>query len=750
MLADLIAELKPQLVRRTAKAVEAPPERLHGLVDGLVGALRSGRADVMPCRSHVGLTLDVEKLLTLVRALRSSVYDTIEERQPMVAPRDMRVLADWFAAIQELALREDNRRFAALLDAIPDHVALHDPDGRVLYANRAARAHAPGGPVEAGSFIGRTLTEIGIPESFVRQADADAARALHGETVRSEVQFPSAVGSHWREQLVGPVFGSDGKVEAVAFASRNIHARKLAEARLRLLSKVGTLAETMEYEGVLTAVARLSIPDLADWCIVDVVENGKALRRKVAHRDPEKAALTEKLVQLAPNLHDLPEGRRVLAGQSLLLQVTERQLREHAQDPDFYEVARQLGASSVLIVPFVVLGSTVAVGRFVRTPESGLVHGPEDLALAEEMARRAGQIIENARLHQQLRQSEARFRLGLAHANIVVFEEDRDFRVRWIYDPRMEAREDRLVGGSYDALLSREDAERLRAVKQKVLATGESVRTEVDSTIDGQRIYAIVHFEPLRDATGAIVGIMGAGVDVTDEKRAQEELTEALAFREQMMGVLGHDLRNPVGAVRGLAGLLQLHDGLPDKTREGLQRIDQSTRRMSEMIDTLLDFTQSRFRGSLPIEREAMDLLAVSRNVVQELRVGSPGREIRVTEQDEVLGAWDPARMAQVVSNLVGNALKHGAEDAPVDVSVVADGADAVLEVSNQGPVIPPELVGRLFEPFRRGDTNGNGTRTRGLGLGLYIVREIVAAHGGIITVRSTEEATRFSVRLRR
>lgn len=166
------------------------------------------------------------------------------------------------------------------------------------------------------------------------------------------------------------------------------------------------------------------------------------------------------------------------------------------------------------------------------------------------------------------------------------------------------------------------------------------------------------------------------------------------------------------------------------------------------MIETLLDFTQSRFHGSLPVERGPMDLVEVTRNVVEELRASHAGREILFDAPEVLPGAWDAARMAQVVSNLVGNALTHGAAEAPVELSLKNGGGDAVLRVSNRGTPIPPELLGRLFEPFRRGEANGHGARS--LGLGLFIVREIVKAHGGSISVDSNSDATVFSVRLAR
>src|SRR5262249_46629194 len=170
-------------------------------------------------------------------------------------------------------------------------------------------------------------------------------------------------------------------------------AQKAAEARLQLLSKVGTLHEIAEYEGVLGAVARLSIPELADWSVVDVVEDGRLRRAKVAHRDPAKVALAEEILEIAHGAESVAE---LGAG---IVRVGDEISPLFAKNSRLAEVVGRLGAASIMIVPFVVLGAPIAVAVFVFTPESGRRHGTEDLALAQEMARRAAQIIENARLH---------------------------------------------------------------------------------------------------------------------------------------------------------------------------------------------------------------------------------------------------------------------------------------------------------------------------------------------------------------
>src|SRR5262249_16281893 len=133
------------------------------------------------------------------------------------------------------------------------------------------------------------------------------------------IRWPSD-GGRWREHHVSPVLGADGAVDAIVVASRDIHARKAAEARLELLSKVSSLAESMEYQSILNSMAELVIPQLADWCVIDIVENGERRRGTVAHDDPAKAELIEKLLEATPPLAETPQGRAVLEGQSLIVQ----------------------------------------------------------------------------------------------------------------------------------------------------------------------------------------------------------------------------------------------------------------------------------------------------------------------------------------------------------------------------------------------------------------------------------------------
>jgi signal transduction histidine kinase len=226
--------------------------------------------------------------------------------------------------------------------------------------------------------------------------------------------------------------------------------------------------------------------------------------------------------------------------------------------------------------------------------------------------------------------------------------------------------------------------------------------------------------------------------------------------RDQVMGILGHELRNPLSAIAALARVTMSRDDLPVDVRQRLAEMDRAAQRSLAMIESLLDFSESRWKGALPTRPVLTAPGEIAARVIDEMRASHPGRfialEVRSTERFEM----DPARMEQVLCNLIGNALTHGAGNAPVEVWVEVCESEALLGVRNWGPVIPPEQVASLFQPFTQGATQSPGhdpspARHRGLGLGLYIVREIVNAHGGTISVDSSgDRGTTFLVRLPR
>jgi signal transduction histidine kinase len=187
-------------------------------------------------------------------------------------------------------------------------------------------------------------------------------------------------------------------------------------------------------------------------------------------------------------------------------------------------------------------------------------------------------------------------------------------------------------------------------------------------------------------------------------------------------------------------------EDLPDRLARPVARLGTAAGRMGRIIDELLDFTRGRLGGGIPIEPHPIDVGAVVRRVVDELEVSHPSRLLSLKASGRLEGEYDETRLAQVVSNLVGNALQHSPPNAPVTVSV-AERVDSgiELEVNNAGAPIDPGLLSHIFDPFRRGAVSGGASG--GLGLGLFIAAEVVRAHGGTIDVASTaENGTTFRV----
>jgi phosphoserine phosphatase RsbU/P len=227
------------------------------------------------------------------------------------------------------------------------------------------------------------------------------------------------------------------------------------------------------------------------------------------------------------------------------------------------------------------------------------------------------------------------------------------------------------------------------------------------------------------------------------EGRLAEE-HETAVLREQFIAVLGHDLRNPLAAID--AGMKALNrTPLNEKAKTVTALVQESVTRMAGLIDDVMDFARARMGGGIDLHRQAVNLDPIIAHVVDELRTAWPGRTINLEFCLPHSIQCDPGRIGQLLSNLVGNALTHGADDEPITVGAFLENELFELYVSNLGEPIPAEAQQRLFQPFARGDFRPN---QRGLGLGLYIASEIARAHEGILAVKSTSEETRFTLRM--
>ena len=226
----------------------------------------------------------------------------------------------------------------------------------------------------------------------------------------------------------------------------------------------------------------------------------------------------------------------------------------------------------------------------------------------------------------------------------------------------------------------------------------------------------------------------------------EEELRATAEFRERLIGIIGHDLRNPLTAIVLSGKLLIVRGALTETDTQLVNRIVTSGQRMARMIAQLVEFTRVRLGGGFNLTLAPGHLGDICRNIADELCVSSSA-EIQQTFEGDLSGTWDVDRLAQVVSNIAGNAVGHARPGTPVLIHAYDDGEAVVAEITNQGACIPPDLLPVIFQAFHRAEVNPD-TNTEHLGLGLYIASEIVRAHRGTLTVQSADGTTTFMMRL--
>jgi phosphoserine phosphatase RsbU/P len=233
---------------------------------------------------------------------------------------------------------------------------------------------------------------------------------------------------------------------------------------------------------------------------------------------------------------------------------------------------------------------------------------------------------------------------------------------------------------------------------------------------------------------------------VAARRQAETALTSEHAeaeLREHFIAVLGHDLRNPLAAISAGIRIIE-RTRLDEKTEAVVLMMQKTVMRMAGLIDNILDFARGRLGGGITLTLSSQSLGPALQQVVDELQSTHPEKYIKTQFELTKTVRADPVRISQLLSNLLGNALTHGAANEPI--TVTANTEDVFeLAVCNAGAPISAAAMGRLFHPFSRGEVESN---QKGLGLGLYIASEIAKAHGGTIEVSSTPERTCFTLKM--
>jgi PAS domain S-box-containing protein len=709
----------------------------------------------------------VGSALLMERPLNSAILVT----RFTVAMRARRRQYATRALLQERDL--ERRRERAVLEALPVGTVVTDVAGRVIETNAAL--HRIWGPMPRLQSIDDFPAFKAWPTGTSHEATPFAWResfvlATGQPVVEEELEIDAFDGVH-RTLLCSafPIRDARDAPLGVVGVFVDVTERARAQRARKILSQAtGALIESLDPYVTLHTLARIVVQSLADCCAIDAMDEQGTLRRLVAETSGAPTAdEAARLLAFVPAASGNSLAARVLKSQRPLLvsNVPADWLLTGLEADEHRAAFAKIGAYSLMALPLIARGRPVGVIGMVSTRPDRR-YDARDLALAEEMSRRAAIALDNARLHSQAEaalrardETLAEYKAFLNASPVGLAIVDRRLRFLRVNDVLAKwhgKSTDDVVGRALEEVVPPAFAPQLAPLFYRVLATGESL---VDQAISGEPTpgsgdtkHFLSSFFPLLDVEGTPRAVGAVVTDVTRLKEAEEALREEATFRERFLGVVAHDLRSPLAAVALSASSLLRQGDAPALWMRTLSRIAHATDRMGRMVGNLMDLVRSRAGGGIGITRKPIDLASVVREVADELEASHPGRHIEVSVEGNTRAELDADRMADVVSNLASNALAYSPSESPVEVDVSGRDGELALTVHNAGTPIPPKTLKTIFTPFKRGAPPGGGAPAmRGLGLGLFIVGEITRAHGGTVAVSSTaEQGTTFTVRLPR
>ncbi len=592
-----------------------------------------------------------------------------------------------------------SHEYDQLTDSLPVVVARFDRALRHLYVNSAIERVTG---IPRREFIGKTNVELGMPGDTCAVWNAALHRVFAGETsARITFEFCTPDGdTRWFDSRLVPEVARSGVVDSVLAVVVDVTEQRRTEERLRASNTILARYRFLAEQGRdITLFIHPSTGQIVD-------ANEAALR---AYGYSREALLSRTIFDLRSDNRAIVKGQMAQAESGVLFETLHRR-----SDGSVFPVEVSSFAASV--------GGEKLLFSIIRD------------------------ISERQRLHREREETAAILDAVVRDAPIGIAIVDRDLRFLRVNEALAE-----MNGRAVDEHLGRairevvpNVADQVEIPFRKVLEQGEAV---VDLEVVGEsgpnRVLS-VNAAPLRNADGLVSHAIIVLRDITEERRLQDERERNDWFKDTFVGVLGHDLKNPLFTMITGAGLLLRHENLNESQIKVARRIASAGHRMNRLIEQILDLTRARLAGGIPIARGPANLHAIVLSIVEEARGANPGIKVELSLDGREDGSWDNDRLGQVVQNLVGNAITHGGAQRPIWVHVHEENDGACIEVHNWGAIIPATLLPVLFDPFRHGSTPRGAT---GLGLGLFIVRELVVAHRGTISVTSTlDEGTTFRV----
>jgi PAS domain S-box-containing protein len=549
-----------------------------------------------------------------------------------------------------------------------------------------------------------------------------------------------------------------------SLSQHQAHLEKKVQSRTRQLAFLSNaskrLAASLDYKTTINEIAKLAVPDIADYCIVHMLEMGGMVERvALRHRDPAKVQLIEQLEAKYPMPPDSPVGwsKAMRTGESHLLpRIPKGIISKIAYNKEHEMMLLALNACSSMSVPIKMHGAVIGTIT-LTSAESEHIFDEEDLALAEELSFRASIAIENAMLYSQsqnevrqrarieseLRESEERFRLMADSAPVLVWvtgpnAQSTYYNQTWL-DFRGVTLEQELHG-DWSVAIHPEDRDRAMSTCENAFKLREPFTMEFRlRRHDGEYRWVLDTGIPRFGKESEFLGFIGSCVDITDRKEIESELIKARDLAEQankakdqFLAVLSHELRTPLTPVLNILQILQEDQSIPEDMHSFIEIAIHNVNLEARIVNDLLRVTEIS-AGKLQLNKVAVELHELVHKVIPLASKALQDKHIELVldlKAKESHVAADEVRLHQVLANLLENALKFTPEHGKITISTWNRGENIAVSVSDTGIGIRQELLPVIFNTFEQGESSIH-RKFGGLGLGLSISKGLIELHGG-------------------
>ncbi len=544
----------------------------------------------------------------------------------------------------------------------------------------------------------------------------------------------------WLKAKAKIYYDKKGKPVRMLGVNYDITERKATENALFFLSEASKiLSSSLDYDKTLKVVARIAVPIIADWCAIDLLDqDGNPELMALSHADKTKISWALKYREANPPRMDIDTGlaKVVKTGKSEFYPSIDPKLFENIKPKEKKVLEKLGGITGVIMVPIKSKDKVIGVMTLL-TSESKRIFNELDLKIVEQIADRASLAIENATLYQRVDRERKRLVHLLYNVPGIVWENwvdpnEEEQRINFVsnYIERMIGyTPDKWIGIDFwNKIVHPNDRELVEEKYNEMMTKGKGgiIRFRI-ITKKGKVIWAETHLFVAKDATGKSIGMRGVTMDVTERVEMEKR-------KDEFISMASHELKTPLTSMKVFSHLLEKKISNSKELNPYISRMDEQINKLTGLVNDLLDISKIQ-AGRLEIKREKISLKEFVQEVTEEMKLVTKEHIVLADVEDQVIYA-DKDRLAQVLVNLISNAIKYSPPKTPIEVKARVDGDRIVFSVKDEGFGISKEHQDKIFERFYRVYDNIDRTYP-GLGMGLYISSQIVKRHQGQMWLES-------------